>query len=77
MYDPSSCQALFRKDPAIHLSLCARRFIKWTQDTSTKADLQVVLEACTKAIGSTQERYHNDSRYLRVWIQYVSVCMQS
>ncbi len=51
------------------------RFIKWTQETTCthghKAELQRVLEACTKAIG-TAERYREDVRYLRVWIQYVS-----
>jgi hypothetical protein len=51
------------------------RFIKWTQENcctqGRKADLAHVLEACTKAIGK-EERYKNDSRLLRVWIQYVS-----
>jgi hypothetical protein len=36
-----------------------------------KADLQKVLEACTKELQKLPE-YNNDIRFLRIWIQYVS-----
>jgi hypothetical protein len=52
----------------------ARRFIKWTQDTfragGSKAELLPLLERCTRELQGV-ERYRDDARYLRVWIQYV------
>lgn len=35
-----------------------------------KAELQKVLEACTKEL-LKHDRYVNDIRFLRIWIQYV------
>ena len=53
----------------------AIRFIKWTQDTfksgGHKAELFPLLERCTREL-QADDRYKNDIRYLRVWIQYVS-----
>ena len=55
--------------------LRAGRFIKQTQDTfksgGQKAELLPLLERCTRELQSN-DRYKNDIRYLRVWIQYVS-----
>jgi len=52
----------------------ARRFIKWTQDAfragGSKAELLPLLERCTRELQGV-ERYRDDARYLRVWIQYV------
>lgn len=59
--------------PMQHLP--ARRFIKWTQETFAagghKAELLPLLERCTCELQG-EERYRNDVRYLRVWVQYVS-----
>ncbi|KXZ53625.1 CKS2 protein [Gonium pectorale] len=49
-----------------------RRYIKWMQEYGVgagKADLQKVLEACTKEL-QRHARYNNDIRFLRLWIQY-------
>ena len=51
-----------------------RRFIKWTQDAfkagGSKSELLPLLERCTRELQGV-ERYRDDARYLRVWIQYV------
>ena len=51
------------------------RYIKWTQATfkagGHQAELTPLLERCTRELQS-DERYKNDLRYLRLWIQYVS-----
>lgn len=51
------------------------RLVKWTQESfptgQQKAELQKVLEQCTSTL-MQHEAYHNDARYLRLWIQYVS-----
>ena len=51
-----------------------RSYIKWTQDTfkagGHKADLLPLLERCTRELQDV-ERYKDDIRYLRVWVQYV------
>lgn len=39
-----------------------------------KADLQKVLETCTKEL-QRLPRYNNDIRFLRIWIQYVSALL--
>ena len=50
------------------------RFIKWTQDAfkagGSKSELLPLLERCTRELQG-DERYRDDARYLRVWIQYV------
>eukprot|EP00798_Chlamydomonas_sp_ICE-L_P027713 gene27713-7357_t len=49
-----------------------QRLIKWTQEhliSSSKAELQKVLEACTSDLVKIQ-RYNSDIRFLRIWIQY-------
>ena len=50
-----------------------RRFIKWTHDTfkagGNKSELLPLLERCTRELQGV-ERYKDDARYLRVWIQY-------
>ncbi|GFR44114.1 hypothetical protein Agub_g5276 [Astrephomene gubernaculifera] len=49
-----------------------QRYIKWMQEYGVgggKADLQKVLEACTKDL-QKHPRYTNDIRFLRIWIQY-------
>lgn len=62
-----------------HFDVCSAlccRFIKWTQDTfvtgGNKAELRTILEECTRQLHSF-EKYKRDVRYLRIWIQYVSV----
>ncbi|KAK9822716.1 hypothetical protein WJX81_007865 [Elliptochloris bilobata] len=49
------------------------RFVKWTQDTfkagGSKSELLPLLERCTRELQGV-ERYRDDARYLRVWIQY-------
>lgn len=51
------------------------RFIKWTRETFNtgghKAELLPLLERCTREL-QAYPRYTDDSRYLRIWIQYVS-----
>jgi len=51
------------------------RYLKWTQSTfkagGHKAEMLPLLERCTRQL-QQQERYKKDSRYLRLWIQYVS-----
>ncbi|KAG2437063.1 hypothetical protein HYH02_011323 [Chlamydomonas schloesseri] len=49
-----------------------QKYIKWMQEYGVgggKADLQKVLEACTKELQKLP-RYKNDIRFLRIWIQY-------
>lgn len=58
---------------------CARthppRYVKWTQEAHPTAggreQLLKALEAATKALAGA-ERYYDDPRFLRLWIQYVS-----
>lgn len=51
-------------------------YIKWTQDNfkagGHKADLLPLLERCTRKLQG-MDRYKDDVRYLRVWVQYVSL----
>lgn len=55
-----------------------RRYIKWTQlnvkSGSSNADLIELFERCTQDIQKHRnyERYKNDPRFLRIWVQYVS-----
>ncbi len=55
---------------------CTCRYIKWTQETyrsgGAKAQLVPLLEQCTRELQAIP-RYRTDHRYLRIWIQYVSV----
>lgn len=57
-FDPSDCS-----------------YIKWCQETfhsgGHKAEIVPLLERCTREL-QKHEKYRNDIRYLRVWIQYVS-----
>eukprot|EP00198_Chlamydomonas_reinhardtii_P003270 XP_001692606.1 predicted protein [Chlamydomonas reinhardtii] len=49
-----------------------QKYIKWMQEYGVgggKADLQKVLETCTKEL-QRLPRYNNDIRFLRIWIQY-------
>lgn len=50
-------------------------YVRWTQEafpaSRGKGRLLEALEAATKAL-SGAERYYNDPRFLRLWIQYVS-----
>ena len=52
------------------------RLIKWTQDTfkagGHQAELLPILERCTRELQGI-DKYRTDLRYLRVWIQYVSI----
>lgn len=55
------------------------RFIRWTQDTFSagghKAELMPLLERATRELQSAAGgRYRGDVRYLRLWVQYVSIC---
>lgn len=54
-----------------------RRHIKWTQENfrsgGHQAELLPLLERCTRSLQASGT-YNHDIRYLRVWIQYVSVC---
>lgn len=56
-----------------------RRYIKWAQEqfaaNGSKAELQQVLEAATRSLSGTN-RYNNDVRLLRIWVQYVSIQQQ-
>lgn len=66
---PSQCELTSR------MSLC--RYIKWTQlnvkSGSSNADLIELFERCTQDIQKHRnyERYKNDPRFLRIWVQYV------
>lgn len=57
----------------MHACMPMRRFIKWTHDTfkagGNKSELLPLLERCTRELQGV-ERYKDDARYLRVWIQY-------
>ena len=57
-----------------------RRFIKWTQETfkagGHKAELLPLLERCTRELQGNA-KYSDDVRYLRIWVQYVSVLSAS
>lgn len=61
--DQSCTDAL---DPALP------RLIKWTQEhlTGGKTELQKVLESCTSVLVKL-DKYSNDIRFLRIFIQYV------
>lgn len=52
------------------------QYIKWTQDTlpSEHTALLQLLERCT-AVFQDEERYKNDLRYVKTWIEYVSSVM--
>jgi hypothetical protein len=56
----------------------ANRYIKWVKDEfpsgGAQSELQPVLELCTRTF-QNDERYKSDSRYLRVWVQYVSLLL--
>jgi len=75
-YVPATATHPWTATSTLQAHMCSfnYRFIKWTQDVGrnqgTKAELQHVLEECTRALGPS-ERYRDDARYLRVWIQYV------
>ncbi|WIA31182.1 hypothetical protein OEZ86_001187 [Tetradesmus obliquus] len=51
----------------------AKKYIKWVQEqfaaNGSKAELQQVLEAATRSLSGTN-RYNNDVRLLRIWVQY-------
>jgi hypothetical protein len=55
--------------------LFVHSYIKWSQETfhsgGHKAEIVPLLERCTREL-QKHEKYRNDIRYLRVWIQYVS-----
>lgn len=52
-----------------------RRYVKWTQESyptaGGKEQLLKTLEAATTALAGCQ-RYYDDPRFLRLWVQYVS-----
>jgi Mad3/BUB1 homology region 1 len=56
-------------------------YIKWAQEQcaaagGAKAELMAVLEAATRAL-TASNRYNDDVRLLRIWVQYVSQCKRS
>jgi hypothetical protein len=59
-------------EPDLHRCI---RFIKWTQEhystQASRRELTQALEAATKALSGLQ-RYRDDVRLLRIWVQYVS-----
>ena len=61
--------------PTLNNPPLLHRYVKWTQEAfpaaGGKEHLLKALEAATKAMSGV-ERYYDDPRFLRLWIQYVS-----
>jgi hypothetical protein len=70
------CKRMFTSNAMNEMMALKYRYIKWTQATfkagGHKAELMPLLERCTRQL-QQQDRYKKDSRYLRLWIQYVSL----
>ena len=70
----SICQEASSQRGQAQLSVEVCRLIKWVQfaypSGGHHAQLRPLLERCTREL-LQQERYKQDPRYLRVWLQYV------